>query len=68
MADGTKHEMENRYHTTLSSPFKQTPLQEIKKSYFDKWIKLTIDLINKHLPPSTEAAKGHMHQTSKKLN
>ena len=67
VADRTKPEQEQWYHATLFGPGKQTLIQAINKGYFATWPNLTRKLINKHLPPSMATAKGHMHQTRKKL-
>ena len=66
MEKRTKYDLEQWYHATLFSPIKQTLIQEINKFYFATWPNLTIDLMNRHLPPSMATANGHMHQTRNK--
>ena len=65
--DRNKPEMTQWYHTALFSPVKKTLIKAIKKGYFARWPNLTIDLINKHIPPSMETSKVHMHQTRKNI-
>ena len=67
MEEQTKPELAQCYHPTLFRPVKQNLIQAIKKSYFDTWTKLTIDLINKHLTQSMATSKVHIHQTIKNL-
>ena len=68
MADRTKPDLGQWYHTTLFVPVNQTLVQSINKFCFATWSKLTIDLINKHLSPLIATAKDHLHQTSNNLN
>ena len=67
MADRTKPDLAQCYHTTLFSPFNHSLVREIKNGYFATWPNLTIDLINKHLLPSMVTAKVHMNQKSKNI-
>ena len=68
MSERTKPDLSQWYHTTLLSTIKQTLIQEINKGYFDTSTHLTIDVTNKHIPPSIATAKCHMHQTRKNIN
>ena len=65
MKDNTKPELSQWCHTTLFSPVKKNLIQEIINGYFATSPKSTIDLINKHIPPSMATDKGHMHQKGK---
>ena len=67
IADRTKPDLTQWYHTILFSPVNHNLIQSTKKGYFATWPILTIDLINKPLPPSMATAKGHMHQTRKNI-
>ena len=67
MADRTNPDLAQWNHATLFSTVNQTLIKSAKKGYFDTWPNLTSELINKHLTPSMETAKGHMHQTRKNL-
>ena len=48
------------YHQTLGSPTVTTLKTAVANNHFATWPRLTIDAINKHLPPSTATAKGHL--------
>ena len=67
MADRTKLELAQWYHSTLLVPFKQTLIKSIKNCYLATWTNLTIYLVNKHIPQSTATPKSHMHQTRKSI-
>ena len=68
MEYGTKPDMVQLYHTTLFTPVKHTLIRAINKDYFYTCPNLTIDIINKHLPPLMATAKGHMYQKRKNIN
>ena len=67
MAERTNHKLAQWYHATLFSPVKHTIIQAIKKGYLYTWPNLKRKIINKHLTPSMEKSRYHIHQTRKKF-
>ena len=51
------------HHQTLCLSTKSTLLEAIKNNQLKSWPGLTVELIQKHLPPSSATARGHMART-----
>ena len=59
----SKAELAMYYHQILCSPPASTMIKAIKNNQLRSFPGLTIELITKHLPPSTATEKGHMIRT-----
>ena len=65
--DKTKADLATYLHAACFSPTTDTFLKAIKNNHFITWPGLTQQLIQKHLPPSIDTAKGHIKQEFKGL-
>jgi hypothetical protein len=48
------------YHAAAGFPVKETFIKAIRNGNYATWPKLTVTLINKHMPDSNETSKGHL--------
>ena len=48
------------YHASTGFPTKETFIEAVCNGNCSTWLKLTVTLINKYFPDSTETIKGHM--------
>ena len=65
--DKTKLELAQWLHASCGSPNHSTFIKAIEKGNFISWPGLSVNLINKHLPPNEATAKGHLNQERKNL-
>ena len=65
--DKTKADLATYLHAACFSPTTDTFIKAIKNNHFITWPGLTQQLIQKHLPPSIDTAKGHIKQEFKGL-
>ena len=61
----SKQELTLFYHAACFSPTKRTFVDAIKRNAFASWPGLTVELVNKYLPRTEAAIKGHIRQKYK---
>ena len=63
----THHDLIRYLHAACFAPVPSTWKRAIKNNNFVTWPGLTVDLINRHLPPSIATVRGHVHRERKHL-
>jgi len=58
--DKAKKELAQYYHACVGSPVQSSFIAAIAHGNFITWPGLSVDLIKKHLPPTTSTSKGHL--------
>ena len=63
----THHDLIRYLHAACFAPVPSTWKKAIQNNNFITWPGLTVDLINKHLPPSIATVRGHVHRERQRL-
>ena len=63
----TQHDLVRYLHAACFAPVPSTWTKAIRNNNFITWPGLTVDLVNRHLPPSIATVRGHVHRERKHL-